>query len=133
MKDADTVSPNASIEELVNEHVYMHHHQMFPVVSKSNRLEGCVTADQIKDVPREEWPAHRVAEIAKPCSPENTITPDTDAAEALKLMNRSGNTKLMVVDGQRLIAVVALRDLLNYLARKMELEGERGAVPRTAH
>ena len=133
MKEPDTVSPDTSIEELVNEHLYKHQHKMFPVVSDSNTLEGCVTADQVKAVPREEWPEHKVAEIVKPCSPENTITPDTDSVEAIKLMNRSGNTKLMVVEGQRLVAVIALRDLLNFLSRKLELEGERGAIPRIAH
>jgi Zn-dependent protease/CBS domain-containing protein len=118
-----TVTPGTSIEELVNEHVYKEHERLFPVVTASNVLAGCVSADQVKNVPRHEWPQHSVQEILKPCSPENTITPETDSVEALKLMNRSGTPRLMVVEGRRLVAVVALKDILNFLSARLELEG----------
>ncbi len=78
----------------------------------------------MKKVPREEWTRHRVEEIAKPCSPENTISPDADALEALKQMQETNSTRLMVVDHGRLVAVVALRDLMDFLATKLELLGE---------
>jgi Zn-dependent protease/CBS domain-containing protein len=121
----DTVTPEISIEDLVNEHIYRHHHRMFPVVSGSHRLAGCVTTDRVKTVPREEWARHRVAEILTPCSDENTIRPDTDSIKALTMMNRTGNSRLLVVEGDRLLAVVTLRDLLSFLSAKLELEGQQ--------
>ncbi len=57
------------------------------------------------------------------------MAPGTDAMEVLGLMNQTGNTRLMVVDGDRLVGVVTLRDLMKFLAIKMELEGG-GPVPR---
>jgi Zn-dependent protease/predicted transcriptional regulator len=121
--DLDTVTPDTSIADLVNEHMYRNHHHMLPVLSDSNRLEGCVTPEQVKSVPREEWQAHTVQEIAKPCSPEDTITPDTESTEALRLLQRSPNAKLMVVEDGRLVAIVSMRDLTDFLATKLELEG----------
>ena len=117
-----TVTPEISIEELVNGHMHRYHHRMFPVLSDSHQLEGCVSSEQVKEVPRDQWRAHKVEEIVQPCSPANTITPDTDSAEALRLMQRFQVTRLMVVEGGRLIAIVALRDLMDFLATKLDLQ-----------
>ncbi len=120
----DTVPPQVSVEELVNDYIYRYHHRLFPVVSTEGKLAGCVTPERVRTVPREEWDRHSVQEIAAPCSQDNVISPDTDASEALAMMNRTGNTRLMVVDGGKLVAVVTLKDLLQFLARKLELQGE---------
>ena len=46
-----------------------------------------------------------------------------DAMEALDIMNRTGNSRLMVVENGRLVGIVTLKDLMEVLAlRWMELE-----------
>jgi Zn-dependent protease/CBS domain-containing protein len=120
--DLDTVTPETTLADLVNQHIYRNHHGMLPVLSDSNRLEGYVTSDQVKNVPRDEWPAHRVEEIVKPATPENTVTPDTESLEALRLMERSKNARLMVVEDGHLVAVVSMKDLMTFLATKLDLE-----------
>jgi CBS domain-containing protein len=120
--DLDTVTPETTLADLVNQHIYRNHHSMLPVLSDSNRLEGCVTSEQVKNVPREEWPAHKVEELVKPATPENTVTPDTESLEALRLMERSKNTRLMVVEDGHLVAVVSMKDLMDFLATKLDLE-----------
>ncbi|MBV8844622.1 MAG: site-2 protease family protein [Bryobacterales bacterium] len=119
--DLRTVPPGISIEELVKGHMYRYHHRMFPVLEDSERLKGCVSAEQVKTVPREQWQTHTVAEIVKPCTPENTITPETDSADALRLMQRSHTNRLMVVEDGRLVAIVSLKDLMDFLAMKLDL------------
>jgi Zn-dependent protease/CBS domain-containing protein len=126
--ELDTVTPETTIADLVNQHIYRNHHGMLPVLSDSNRLEGYVTSDQAKNVPREEWPAHKVEEIVTPATPENTITPDTESLEALRLMERSQNTRLMVVQDGHLVAVVSMKDLMTFLATKLDLENSPDKV-----
>jgi Zn-dependent protease/CBS domain-containing protein len=119
-----TVSPDLSIEELVEDYIYKRHFKMFPVVDQSQKLEGCVTTSEVKKVPREEWPQHRVREVMQACSADNTIRPETDAVKALAQISRSGQSRLMVVDGDHLMGVIALKDLMGFLASKMDLEGD---------
>jgi CBS domain-containing protein len=38
-------------------------------------------------------------------------------------MHRNGVSRLMVVEGDRLLGVVTLKDMLNFLSLKMNLEG----------
>lgn len=81
-----------------------------------------VTIDQLKEVPREEWDAHTVKEIAGTCTAGNTIDPDADATKALEQMNRTGTSRLMVVDHGKLVGILALRDLLRFLSKKLDFE-----------
>jgi Zn-dependent protease/predicted transcriptional regulator len=116
-----TVPPNISVEDLIQDYVYRFHHKMFPVVTDT-RLAGCISTDDVKSIPREEWRQHSVQELMHPCSAENTITPETNAISALSKMSQSGRSRLLVVDHEKLLAIVALRDLLDFLSLKMDVE-----------
>jgi len=122
VRDPVTVPPDITVEQLVNDHVYVHYHELFPVVDESGLL-GCVGIGQIKQVPREKWELARVFEIMSPASPENTVEAKRDAVDALKLMRRTGNSRLMVVQDGRLVGLVTLKDLIHLIGLKMDLEG----------
>jgi CBS domain-containing protein len=118
-----TVPPSASLAELVNNYVYRYHHKMFPV-SNGEGLIGCVTATRVREIPRDQWDRHAVQELVAPCSQENAVSPHTDAMDALSLMSRTGNSRLLVVDHKHLLGIVTLKDMLKFLALKIDLEGE---------
>jgi Zn-dependent protease/CBS domain-containing protein len=120
--DAVTVTPSISLEHLVEDYIYKYHFKMFPVVEDHDRLLGCVTTKQIKEIPRTEWSRRTVGDVASQCTPENTIEPQADAMKAVAIMNRTGNSRLMVVEGGRLVGIIALKDLLELLSLKVELE-----------
>lgn len=124
--DPITVPPNISVEDLVQNYVYRFHHKMFPVVTdEAHHLAGCISTDELKSIPREEWRQHSVQELMRPCSLDNTVSPETNAVSALSKMRSSGLTRLLVVDRDRLLAIVTLRDLLDFLSLKLDLEGGR--------
>jgi len=119
-----TVSPAITVRDLVEDYVYRYHFDLFPV-TLDGRLAGCVSTKQIKEIPRDRWEAVTVGEIASACTPDNTIAADEDAVKALSQMQRTGNSRLMVVEGGRLVGIVALKDMLKLLALKMDLEEAR--------
>lgn len=120
IKNPLTVPRSISLTEFVNEYVYKHHFQMYPVLS-FGRLTGCISVNQVAAIPREEWPTQTVGVIALPCNEETTVGPEEDANKALEVMNRTGNSRLMVVDGDQLVGIIALKDMLTLLSLKMEL------------
>jgi Zn-dependent protease len=123
--DPVTVPPWISIEHLVADYIYRYHYKMFPVV-ESEKLLGCVTTSRVKEIPREQWRDTKVGEIAQECSPQNTIGSDEDAMRALSIMRANGSSRLMVVRGDRLVGVIALKDMLGFLSLKAELESQDG-------
>ncbi|PYQ66137.1 MAG: site-2 protease family protein [Acidobacteria bacterium] len=123
--DPVTVPRAISVLGLVQSYIYRYHFKMFPVVDDAGRLLGCVTSRQVRALPRDEWDRQTVGSLAERCSPENTIQAGTDAMEALSRMSRTGISRLMVVDGDRLLGVLSLKDLLRFFSLKMELEETR--------
>ena len=64
----------------------------------------------------------RLFGFPQPCGTDNSVTPDADAMQALAVMRRTGQPRLMVVAGGRLVGLVTLKDLLRFFALKVELE-----------
>ncbi len=116
-----TVQDSITVAQLVDDYIYKYHYKMFPVLS-GDRLVGCITTREVKEIPRENWTHETIREAASACSPENTISPDTDAIKALGRMNQGGVSRLLVVDDGRLVGIVTLKDLLDFFSLKVELE-----------
>jgi len=119
--DPVTVPPSVSIRDLVDNYFYKYHYKMFPV-SQDGTLTGCITSNEVKNIPREQWNTLHVQDVLVACSTDTTISPNTDAMKALSLMNRTGRSRLMVVDGDRLVGVLTLKDMLKFLDLKIDLE-----------
>ncbi len=123
--DPVTVAPSATVETVVEDYVYRFHHKLYPVVS-DGRLVGCVTTRQIKAVPRHQWDRTTVGEIAAACSEDNSLGPETDAVRALSRMQKKNVSRVMVVRDQRLVGILSLKDLLDFLSLKIEFEEPGG-------
>ncbi|GKS60160.1 peptidase M50 [Nitrospira sp.] len=119
-----TVAEDLSIAALVEEHFYRSHHDLYPVMRDSH-LVGLITPKQVATVPKDQWMRLTVAELTLPLTADNTIDVDTDALAALTIMNRTGSSRLLITEGERLVGIVALKDLLKLLSLKLELEDRR--------
>lgn len=117
-----TVTPFVSIEELVEDYMYKYHFKMFPVV-ENDKLIGCITTRKIKEIPRSEWKSITIGDVLDRCSSENTIDSETDIIKALAIMNQSNNSRLMVMEKDKLIGILALKDIMKFLSIKLDLDG----------
>jgi CBS domain-containing protein len=120
--DPVTVTSSISVRDFVEDYIYKYHYKLFPVVT-NEKLEGCVSSREVKEIPRDEWGKQTVQDIIQPCSEDNSVPPQTDATDVLSVMNKSGNSRIMVVDHDRLVGIISLKDLLRFLSLKLDLEG----------
>lgn len=127
--DPVTVPSSLTLRTLVEDYIYRFHYKMFPVV-ENGRVVGLVSTDQVKAVPKDQWETLTVAQVMEPCTAENTVGPNTDALEAWAHMNRTGKSRLLVMQDGRLIGILSLRDLMQFLSLKFDLESGRGMRPR---
>jgi len=116
-----SVPPELNVDQLVQDYLYRQHHRMYPVRT-NGRLLGYVTPREISNLPRDEWSRHRVDEIMTSDLDAVQVSPDTDAVDALARMQRTGQSRLLVVDDGTLVGILSLKDLLDYLDLKIELE-----------
>jgi CBS domain-containing protein len=117
------VPPETDLRRFVEDYVYRYHRKAFPVGAEG-RLDGYVTTQALSGVPRGEWEAHTVGEVMERDLKPLTIGPDDDALKALGKMQRTGLSRLLVVEDGRLVGIVSLKDLLRFLQLKLELEGD---------
>jgi Zn-dependent protease/CBS domain-containing protein len=119
--DPVVVAPHMTLTDLVEDYVYRYHHKMYPVVEGGHAL-GMIGTEQVKLVPRPEWGSRTVTDAMERASPENTVHPDTDVFDAWSRMSRTGKSRLLVVEDGRLVGILSLRDLMQFLSLKFDLE-----------
>jgi len=121
--DPITVPPSATLRELVEEYFYKFHYKMFPVVQDSE-LRGFITTRHVKSFPQQKWDYVTVGDAMESCSDDNTIKINDDAITALSTMNRTGNSRLMVIFNGKLAGIITLKDMMKFLSIKVDLESD---------
>jgi Zn-dependent protease/CBS domain-containing protein len=121
-KNPVIVPSSVSLEDLVDDYIYQYHFKMFPVIQEPDKLIGSITTKQVKEIPRDAWGTKTVGEVAVPCSAKNTIEPEADSVQALALMRKYGSSRLLVAEGGHLVGIITLKDLVKFLAVKVELD-----------
>lgn len=118
------VPPGVDLRSWVEDYVYRYHRKTFPVVANGH-VEGVIGTQALARFPRQEWERHTVAEAMRQDVGLFSIPPDADALEALGRMQRTGFSRLLVMEGDRLVGILSLKDLLRFLDLKLELEASQ--------
>jgi CBS domain-containing protein len=121
-----TVAPDAQLKDVAATLVE-HGINAVPVVDDSDRLVGIVSEADLLTLKATPSPGLRPHSAAMPDSPHTarevmshsvyTLTQDTDTAAAARLLLRHGLKSVPVVAGDRVVGIVARRDLLRLIAR----------------
>ena len=109
-----SVSPECSVNNLVNDHVMRSDERAFPVL-ENDTLLGIVTLDDIRSTPREKWETTTVAEIMTPKSELVTMEPDEDAADALTTLAARHISQIPVVHESKLLGMLRRRDIILWM------------------
>ncbi len=121
-RDPVTVPASISIDEWLDDYVYQYHYKMYPVVDGPELL-GCINVESIKSLPKDVRGSRRVREFVSPCSVENTIPADMSTSELLAgFLRPQSQARYMVVDGRKLVGMISLKDLLDLISLKLEIE-----------
>ena len=117
-----TVAPSVSIADWVEKYVYRHHYKMYPVLDGS-QLHGCITVDSLQGLQRNDWPSTKVADLMESRSESNTIDAGTDTMALLsRILQPGGRSRFMVVEDDRLVGVISLKDLLELISLRLQIE-----------
>lgn len=96
---------------------------MFSVVDANQKILGHISTRELKSVPRDRWLQTSVQSVMQPYNPQTVVSPGTNSTQALAMMRRLQISHLLVVQNGRLVGVLALKDLLDFVSAKLETEG----------
>ncbi|MFQ5585336.1 MAG: site-2 protease family protein [Thermodesulfobacteriota bacterium] len=119
-REVVTVSPDDSLQVIVDDYLFKHHFVSFPVVSAS-RLVGMLNLGDIRGVQREKWRETRVRDVMEPLPQQTLVSPRDTAIEVLSKMATLGAGRFPVVEGGRLVGIISRRDIMKLMAFKRDL------------
>ncbi|MBS0626836.1 MAG: CBS domain-containing protein, partial [Verrucomicrobia bacterium] len=120
----DSVSPDITIKDLIDHHVYQSHHHLYPI-AEDDHLIGYITLQEIKSVPSEEWDITLVKKLMQPLAKNQIITPHASALKALEQIHTAPFPTLFVVEEGKFIGLLTAQDVLKLVSLKLELEGSQ--------
>ena len=111
-----SVTPDLSVEALVEEHVVRTGQRAFPV-ERNGRLAGIVCLRDIQQLPRQQRATSTVADIMTPAERIAIVHPEDDALDALETLARRNVNQLPVVEADgTLRGLLRREDVLRWLA-----------------
>ena len=119
-QDCPSVSPELTIEQLVNQHILITGTRCFAVVTDS-RTMGLITLKNLNAVPRELWNARRVEEAMTPLDKMKAVTRDEDLATVMRIMADEDINQVPVVEDSSIIGMVARDSLISFISVRAEL------------
>lgn len=114
------------IDQFVDEFVFRRGGKCF-FVAEDEILRGIVTLDDIRRLPRDQWPTFTVGDIMIPFAQVKSVAPSDSLLVAFERMNEESINQLPVVEGQRVVGVITRNDIFRLVARFLELTERPGA------
>jgi len=121
-ENVETVSPEITLQELVNEKFLKYRFGRFPIVDGDDLL-GIVTLHDIKEIPRSKWASATAGEVVETLEEPMYIHRDDPAVNAITKMAREEIGHLLVVDEENhLVGIVTRADIIHLMKLKSELK-----------
>lgn len=120
----ETVSPNMSLQEFVNERLMRSGRRCFLVMDsamENGRLLGMVTPNELRGINSQTWPFKRVSDVMRPADKIHFVAPDTPVLEALEIMGREDVHQLPVLANNQIEGVISRAHILQVLQSRNEL------------
>lgn len=119
-KEIETVGPDYTLDQLVNDYFLRFKFGRFPVV-RDGELLGIITLHDIKGVPREEWSYKVAQDVLTPLEKVLVVSPEDEAVKALTRMAQGEIGHLLVVERNKLVGLVTRSDIIRLIKVKTEL------------
>ena len=118
--DFETIGPNLSVQEFVNQHLMRTGKRCFLVMQNGEML-GMITPKEVRGVNPSIWSFKRVSDVMRPVNQIHFVAPDLPAMDALEIMSREDVHQLPVMSNGHVEGVVSRAHVLEILKARSEL------------
>ena len=118
-----TISPDATLQQLADEHILGMGRRFFVVQDEGNVL-GLLTLHNIKEVPRSEWAEAKAVKTMLPAAQMHRVRPETELWSALEQMDKDGVNQLPVMVDGTLLGILNRESVISFLRTLQEIKKE---------
>lgn len=117
--DCPLIPPHLNLMELVQQYILPTGRSCF-LISWGAGLEGMVTLQQIKKVPRTRWAITSVQDIMTPASKLKVAYADQDVLSVLQEMNGENANHIPVIEAGKVIGIINREDITRFLRTRAD-------------
>ncbi len=128
--DYESVSPNLSLQEFVNQHLMRTGRRCF-LVMENGQMLGMITSNEVRGVDANRWLTVRVAEVMRPLNKIHFVSPEIPVLEALEIMSREDVHQLPVMSNGKVEGVITRAHVLQVVQSRAEISNVTN-LPRAA-
>jgi Zn-dependent protease/predicted transcriptional regulator len=119
-RDCIVLSPDTTIEQLVNENILTTGRRCFPVVTNS-RVVGLVTIHNIRAIPRELWNIRTVEEVMTPLENIKSVRLDENLFSVLQILIENDINQIPVVEDHSVVGLIGRDNILSFIDVRSQL------------
>jgi Zn-dependent protease/CBS domain-containing protein len=112
----ETVPPDITLEDLTERYFMRRRFVAFPVTRDEQPL-GIITLNQVKDVPRTDWPLRLARDTMTPAAESIVVDPDDSLLHVLEKLRASPVRRVLVVRSGRLEGIITANDIAQWIGR----------------
>jgi Zn-dependent protease/predicted transcriptional regulator len=110
-RDVVLISPDMKVDDFVNGVLNHNRHTSFPV-ARDNRLHGLLMLEELKAVPREDWPRLFARDVMRPVDEAMFISAAATIPAAEAKLAKNGLGRAVVLDSNgKIVGYVTLHDI----------------------
>jgi Zn-dependent protease/predicted transcriptional regulator len=118
--EVDVVPAGMTLDQVVHDYIMARNHPAFPVM-EDGHVVGLLCVNEVRGVPREDWPRVTARQVAVGLSERNTIAPAADAWDALIRMSQENCGRLLVTEGDVLRGILSRTDIMRLMRSRLQL------------
>jgi Zn-dependent protease/predicted transcriptional regulator len=120
--DLVRIPPELSLQDAVDHYFMRYDHGAFPV-EEHGRTIGLLTLRGVRQVPREQWPTHRVRDHMVPLGDQLVVAPHARMDGVVGKLQDSEAGRVLVAQNGEVVGIITPTDLTRWLRRQRTLEG----------
>ena len=110
-RDVVQIPPGMKVTDFINKVLNNNHHTSFPVVDNM-RLHGMLLLEELKSVPREDWPRLEARDVMRPVNDAMFVNSSATIAQVQTILSSNGLGRAVVLDSNGfIVGYVSMRDI----------------------
>jgi Zn-dependent protease len=123
-RDCTIISPDTTVERLVNENILTSGRRCFPVASDGH-AEGLMTLHNVRAIPQNAWGTTEVRKAMTPLEKVKSVSPNEDLNTVMQILTQNDINQVPVVSDNEIVGIVARDNLINFINTMAEIKRNR--------
>ena len=116
-----TIPCAMTLEDLVEKNILGAGGRIFLVKGDGEACLGLLTINEVRSVPRKDWPTTTAADVMVPYDSMVVVKPRTELLEALRQMDTANVAQLPVMENGSIAGILSREQILRYVRLRAEV------------